>query len=91
MNAQPSDQRGGAGFLRWFRNAMLLLFLFAAFLFFGVLSWGTYGFLWMARLGVGIALLPGILYVVFGIVLGVVLGWITALLTFCKRRFFAGH
>ncbi len=85
MNEPKPDQSTGATGLRWFRIAMLLLFVFAAYQFFAALSWGAYGFPLLALLGVGLALLPGIIFVAFGIVAGVLLGWMVTLLNFCKR------
>jgi hypothetical protein len=85
MNAQKTSQPACAGILRRFRIAMLLFFVFAAFLFFGGLSWGAYSIPLLSLLGVGFALLPGILFIACGLVFGVVVGWMMALLKFCKR------
>jgi hypothetical protein len=85
MNEQQSDQRAGAGSLRWFRRATLLLFLVAAFEFFAGLSWGAYNIPLLALFGVGLGLLSGILYIIFGIVVGVILGWMIAMVKFCTR------
>jgi hypothetical protein len=85
MNEQEFDHRAASGFLRRFRNVMLLLFLVAAFLVFGGLSWGTSSIPLVVLIGVGVAMLPGILFIAFGIVLGIIVGWSAALLGLFKR------